>query len=85
VLYPLRSGAEAEARGVREIDRRLAQDLLDRFVAAGAVKVYVGSDTGLGGPDEIVSSRARHDTHMHIQLSERRQAGRLPARPGRGR
>jgi len=22
-------------------------------VAAGAVKVYVGSDTGLGGPDEI--------------------------------
>ena len=71
VLYPLRSGREVEGQSVAEIDRRLAQELLDRFVAAGAAAVYVGPGTGLSGPDDIVATRARHDTHMHIQLSER--------------
>lgn len=68
VLYPLRSRREAEGQSAAEIDRSLSQDLLDRFVAAGAVEVFVGSDTGLSGPDGIVTTRARHDTHMHIRL-----------------
>ena len=70
VLYPLRSRREKEATAAVEIDRRLSQDLVERFVAAGAVEIFVGSATGLGGPDDIVRPRARHDTHMHIRLAD---------------
>ena len=71
VLYPLRSGREAEGKVPEEVDRRLAQDVVDRFVAAGAVTIYVGPNTGLTGPDGTVVLRSDHDTHMHIRLPRR--------------
>ena len=49
VYYPRRDG-HLSARSQRsQIDHRLAQDLLDRFVAAGAQVVFVGYSTGLEG------------------------------------
>ena len=51
-----------------EIDRRLAQDLLDRFVAAGAQMVFVGYSTGLHGPAGVVIPYPNHEYHMHVRF-----------------
>jgi murein endopeptidase len=48
VHYPRLDGKERTVGSVAQIDRALAQDLVRRFVAAGAVYVFVGPNTGLG-------------------------------------
>jgi hypothetical protein len=48
---------------------RLAQDLLDRFVAAGAELVYVGPNTPLTGPPGVVIPLVNHDNHMHVRIA----------------
>jgi hypothetical protein len=68
VYYPLRSGAERAPLSVDEIDFALAQDLVDRFVHAGAVTVYVGPNTGLTGPPGVVESIPLHDNHLHARV-----------------
>jgi murein endopeptidase len=69
VYYPRRDRRERAPVHPRQIDRRLAQDLVDRFVAAGAEKVFVGPNTGLRGPPAIVIVLpAHHDNHMHVRL-----------------
>jgi protein MpaA len=69
VYYPRRDGRELPPRAPRQIDRRLAQDLVGRFVEAGAAKVFVGPSTGLRGPPAIVEVLpAYHDNHMHVRL-----------------
>jgi hypothetical protein len=68
VYYPLRSGAERAPLSVDEVDLALAQDLVDRFVRAGAVKVYVGPGTGLTGPPQAVEAIPNHDNHLHARL-----------------
>src|SRR5204862_4705881 len=42
VYFPRRDGRLLAPVATAQIDRRLAQDLLDRFVAAGAQKIFVG-------------------------------------------
>jgi hypothetical protein len=69
VYYPRRDRRERPPKAVRQIDHALAQDLVDRFVAAGAAKVFVGPRTGLGGPPAVVEELpAYHDNHMHVRL-----------------
>jgi Penicillin-insensitive murein endopeptidase/Zinc carboxypeptidase len=69
VYYPRRDRRERPPQNVRQIDRALAQDLLDRFVEAGAAKVFVGPRTGLRGPPAVVEELpAYHDNHMHVRL-----------------
>ena len=51
-----------------QIDRRLAQDLVDRFVAAGAQMVFVGFSTGLHGPSGVVIPYPNHENHMHVRF-----------------
>jgi hypothetical protein len=69
VYYPRRDRQERPPKVPRQIDRRLAQDLLERFVAAGAAKVFVGPHTGLKGPPAVVEVLpAYHDNHMHVRL-----------------
>jgi hypothetical protein len=68
VYYPRRDGRERELRRPAQIDRRLAQDLVDRFVAAGARFVFIGPNTRLTGPPRIVQSLAHHDNHMHVRI-----------------
>jgi hypothetical protein len=69
VYYPRRDGRERPPTQTAQIDRALAQDLVDRFVAAGATNVFVGPDTGLSGPPAIVEELpAYHDNHMHVRL-----------------
>jgi murein endopeptidase len=50
------------------IDHALAQDLLDRFVAAGAQFVFIGTRTHLRGPRKIVEVIAHHNDHMHVRI-----------------
>jgi murein endopeptidase len=69
VFYPRLDRRERPPRVPRQIDSRLAQDLVERFVAAGAVKVFVGPSTGLTGPPAVVEVLpAHHDNHMHVRL-----------------
>lgn len=68
VYYPRRDRRERAPRKPRQIDRALAQDLVDRFVRAGAVYVFVGPNTGLTGPPKIVQPLAHHDDHVHVRL-----------------
>jgi len=70
VYYPRRDRQERAPRGPSQIDRRLAQDLVDRFVRAGARFVFVGPHTGLRGPPRVVQVLpAHHDDHMHVRFS----------------
>jgi murein endopeptidase len=68
VYYPIHSGEERAPLRVDEIRMRLAQDLLDRFVAAGVDLVYVGPSTPLTGPPGVVIPLANHDNHMHVRI-----------------
>jgi murein endopeptidase len=69
VYYPRADGRERAPRDASEIDRQLSQDLVDRFVAAGAVTVFVGPNTGLTGPAGVVSPLVNHDNHLHVRIA----------------
>jgi hypothetical protein len=68
VYYPRRDRRERPPKAPRQIDRKLAQDLVARFVEAGAAKVFVGPSTGLIGPPAVVEELIHHDNHMHVRL-----------------
>jgi hypothetical protein len=68
VYYPRRDRRERAPRRVSQIDRRLAQDLVDRFVRAGAQVIFVGPGTRLHGPAGIVQVLVHHDDHLHVRL-----------------
>jgi murein endopeptidase len=71
VYYPRRDRRERPPRVAAQIEHRLAQDLVDRFVAAGAAVVFVGPSTGLTGPPEVVQVLWNHDNHLHARFEER--------------
>jgi murein endopeptidase len=68
VYYPRLDRLERAPRTAAQVDRRLAQDLVNRFVAAGAIRVFVGPNVGLTGPRGIVMPLAQHDNHLHVRL-----------------
>ena len=69
VMYPRRDRAPLPALRPAEVDRALAQDLVDRFRAAGAVKLFVGPHLHLRGPRSIVVALAHHDDHVHVRIA----------------
>jgi murein endopeptidase len=69
VYYPRLDRRERPPLRAAQIDRPLAQDLLDRFVAAGAVRIFVGPNTRLHGPRRIVRVLWNHDNHMHVRIA----------------
>jgi len=68
VYYPRKDRREKAPRRPEQVDQRLAQDLVDRFVAAGAVKVFVGPSLDLRGPRGVVEKLVHHDDHLHVRL-----------------
>ena len=70
VYYPIRPAAERAPLRVGEIRMRLAQDLVDRFVAAGADLIYVGPNTPLSGPSDVVVPLTNHDNHLHLRIAD---------------
>ena len=68
-VYYLRLDRRLKApAATSQIDHVLAQDLLDRFVAAGAQMIFVGFSTDLRGPRRVVIPYPRHENHMHVAL-----------------
>ena len=72
VYYPRKDRLERAARRPEQVDRVLAQELVDRFVDAGAIKVYVGPHVRLSGRRNVVTPLVYHDDHLHVRLSPRR-------------
>jgi murein endopeptidase len=70
-LYPRRDLQERIPSKAAQIDRALSQDLVDRFVAAGAEYVFVGPNTKLTGPRKVVQPLVHHDDHMHVRFFAR--------------
>ena len=69
VYFPRKDRGRRAPRTAADIDRRLSQDLVDRFVRAGATKVFVGPGTGLTGPPDVVQVIPQHDDHIHVRIA----------------
>jgi murein endopeptidase len=68
VYYPRKDGRERPPKGASQVNRPLAQDLVDRFVAAGAERIFVGPHVDLTGPPRVVQVLAHHDNHLHVRI-----------------
>jgi len=68
VYYPRLDRHLSAPIATSQIDHQLAQDLLDRFVAAGARVVFVGFSAGLTGPSGTVVPYPNHENHMHVRF-----------------
>ena len=68
IYYPRMDGQERRPYKPSQVDIDLAQDLVDRFVAAGARVIYVGPSLGLEGPRKRVVPLVQHDDHLHVRL-----------------
>ena len=68
IYYPRLDRRETAPTSTGQIDRRLAQDLLDRFVADGAKMIFVGYSTGLRGESGVVVPYPNHENHMHVRF-----------------
>jgi murein endopeptidase len=68
VVYPRRDGLLLAPIRPAQVDRALAQDLVDRFRRAGAVKLFVGPHLHLRGPRDVVVALAHHDDHVHVRI-----------------
>ena len=68
VYYPRRDRVERAPSARRQIDRALTQDLLDRFLEAGADVIFVGYSLGLDGPDDRLVPYPNHEDHMHVRF-----------------
>ena len=73
VVYPRRDGQLRPPDKVADVDRALAQDLVSRFVGAGAQFVFVGTRVGLGGPPEVVQAIPHHNDHVHVRIANWRR------------
>ena len=68
VYFPRRDGKERAPRSIGHVDRRRAQELVDRFVEAGARRIFVGAGLRLRGPAGVVQPWPNHDDHLHLRL-----------------
>ncbi|MDA0139620.1 penicillin-insensitive murein endopeptidase, partial [Solirubrobacter deserti] len=66
VYYPRKDGRERAPLTAAQVDRRLAQDLVDRFIRAGVPTLLVGPSLKLRGRG--VQPWPNHDNHVHIRL-----------------
>ena len=68
ILYPRIDRVERRAYAPALVDDELSQELVDRFVAAGAVYVFTGPRLSLTGPRKVVVRLVHHDDHMHVRI-----------------
>ncbi len=70
VLYPRHDGGESEAAFVDEVDRGLAQALLDEFMRVGATGVSIDPRLGLKVPGRVAQS-ASSEPRMDVRFPKR--------------
>lgn len=68
IYYPRRDRRERAPWRMSDVDLELAQDLVNRFVRAGARYVFVGPRTKLTGRRGVVMVWPNHDNHLHVRL-----------------
>jgi murein endopeptidase len=68
VYYPRRDRRELAPNSPSQVDRDLAQDLVDRFARAGAVYVFTGPNLGLRRIRRSVQPLVYHDDHLHARF-----------------
>jgi murein endopeptidase len=68
VYYPRTDRRERAPLNASQIDRRVSQELVNRFLDAGAATIFVGPNTGLTGPLGVVVPLANHDNHLHVRI-----------------
>jgi murein endopeptidase len=68
IMYPRVDGLERRAHTPAMVDQRRSQDLVDRFLDAGAVNLYTGPRLDLRGPRKVVVKLAHHDDHLHVRV-----------------
>jgi len=68
VYFPRRDREQRAPTSSGQIDHRLAQALLDRFLAGGAQTIFVGYSTRLRGPAGVVVPWPGHEYHMHVRF-----------------
>lgn len=69
LYYPRRDGRRRKPARASQVNRRLAQELVDAFVARSDVQyAFVGLNVGLTGPAKRVQRIAYHDDHVHIRV-----------------
>ena len=68
VYYPRRDRRLRPPDSPGDVNLKLAQDLVDLFVAAGAEQVFVGPALDLTGPAGIVVPLVNHDNHLHARF-----------------
>ena len=73
VYYPRADRAPRAPEKVADVDRALAQDLVSRFVGAGAQFAFVGTRVGLGGPASVVQAIPHHNDHVHVRIANWRR------------
>jgi murein endopeptidase len=69
IYYPRLDGRERRPFKPSQVDVDRSQELVDRFVAAGARTVYVGPSLALRGPRRVVEPLVHHDDHLHVRLT----------------
>ena len=69
VYYPRLDRREKPPRTPEQVDPRMAQDLVDLFLAAGATTIYVGPSLQLEGPPGVVVPLVNHDYHLHARIA----------------
>jgi hypothetical protein len=72
IYYPRRDGRERAPLRPTQVDRVLSQELVNRFVAAGASRIFVGRQFGFRGPPTIVQPWPKHGDHFHVRFPDRR-------------
>jgi murein endopeptidase len=65
VYLPRSDRRERAPRRAAQVDRRLAQDLVDRFRRAGVRTILAGASLGLEGTEPWPN----HDDHLHVRLA----------------
>jgi murein endopeptidase len=68
VYYPRRDRRLRAPAHLGQVDRALAQDLVNRFVSAGAALIFLDARLGLQGPPGVVQHWPNHDDHLHVRL-----------------
>jgi murein endopeptidase len=68
IYYPRKDRRLRAPASLDQVDRTLAQDLVDRFVAAGSQYIFVDNRLGLRGPPAVVQHWPNHEDHLHVRL-----------------
>jgi hypothetical protein len=68
VYYPRRDRTLRRAWKPSQVDRRLAQSLVNHFAVAGARYVFVGPRLGLKRIRPVVRPLVHHDDHLHFRM-----------------